>query len=153
MDSQLETAIRNQTTNQITWRNKMNTITKTLTITVSALLLTAGQTALADSLGEPTTGAIKEAFEGPAIRLVATPNSDTVITTVSYTRQDLESEVGVQRVYQLLQSASKGACGGENTRNGRNVIMKSSQVRCYQQSLSKAVSEIDNENLTRIHAG
>ena len=131
----------------------MNAITKTLTITATALLLTAGQSALADSLGEPITGAIKEAFEGPAIRLVFAPNSESVITTVSYTSQDLESDEGVQDVYQLLQRASKDACGGENTRNGRNVIMKSSHVRCYQQSLSKAVSEIDNENLTRIHAG
>jgi len=131
----------------------MNTITKTLAITVSVLLLTAGQTALADSLGEPMTGAIKEAFEGPSIRLVTTSNSDSVITTVSYTSQDLESEEGVQEVYELLQRASKGACGGENMRNGRNVILTSSQVRCYRKSLSKAVSEIDNEKLTRFHAG
>ena len=131
----------------------MNTIIKTLTITASAFLLTASQTALADSYGEPATSPATEAFGGPAIRLVVSPNSDSVITTVSYTNQDLESEKGVQEVYQLLQRASKDACGGNNTRNGRNVIMKSSHVRCYQQSLSKAVTEIDNENLTRIHSG
>ena len=131
----------------------MSIITKTLTITASVLLLTAGQTALADSLGEPIMDSTAEAFAGPAIRLVFAPNSETAITTVSYTSQNLESEEGVREVYELLQRASKDVCGGENSRLGRNVIMKSSQVRCYRQSLSNAVSEIDNENLTRFHAG
>ena len=131
----------------------MNMINKTLTIAASTLLLTAVQTTHADSLGEPFTDTTAEAFAGPAITLAVTPNSDSVMATVSYTEENLESEEGVREFYKLLQRASKNVCSGETLQHRRNVIMKSSQLRCYRQSLSNAVSEIDNESLTSFHSG
>ena len=131
----------------------MNFITKTLTITTSALLLTAGQTALADSLGEPIPDSTAEALGVPSNELLIKLSSDSIMTTVSYTDEDLESEEGVRNVYKSLQRASKNVCAGETLQHRRNAVMKSSQVRCYRQSLSNAVSEINNESLTRIHSG
>ena len=129
----------------------MNMINKTLTITAYTLALTVAQTALADSVGGPP---INPEAEIQAIDLTRAPNSlESTSTTVSYADQDLDSEEGVQAVYRFLQRASKEVCSGGTSRHDRSVIMKSSRLRCYRESLSNAVSQIDNENLTRFHAG
>jgi UrcA family protein len=132
----------------------MNMINKTLTISACALLLTAGQTTLA----EPSVGTAPdpspEFFSAPTIEQVATPGSfDPATATVSYSDLNLESEEGVREVYRLLQRASKEVCTSGTARQGRSVIMKSSRLQCYRESLSNAVENIDNENLTRFHAG
>ena len=132
--------LQNETAN--IWRNEMNMINKTLTITAYALLLTAAQTALA----EPSVGS--------AIEPAGTPISlESTSATVSYAVQKLESEEGVREVYRLLQRASKEVCASGTSRIGRSVMMKSSHRQCYRKSLSNAVNKIDNENLTRFHAG
>jgi UrcA family protein len=149
MESQLQADIRNHNT----WRNQMNIIIKTLTITASALMLTSGQIALADSIGEFAKGTKAEAFSSPVIRLVIAPNTESAKATVSYTNLNFESEEGVRDLYGLLQRASKEVCGSGTLQHNRVVTMKSSHLRCYREALSNAVNKIDNETLTRFHAG
>lgn len=131
----------------------MNSIIKTLTIAASTLVLTAGQTAHADSIGVLATSSVAGAFGGPVVTLTVTPNSESTMSTVSYTKQDFESEEGLKELYGLLRRASKNVCTGETSQQGRNANMKSSRLRCYRKSLSNAISEIDHQNLTRFHAG
>ncbi len=93
-------------------------------------------------------------LSGPAVVLASTsshlePNK----ATVSYADLNLENEEGVRELYQRLKRASKGVCGGASSRHAGSVIKKSSRQQCYRETLSNAVDNIDNEDLTRIHAG
>ena len=123
----------------------MNITKSTLAITACTLLLTAGQTALAESA---------QILEGSASGQAGAPAhfpSDSI--TVSYADLDLASEESVQVLYRRLQRASRQACGGGAMSHSRSIIMKSSRLRCYRQLLTDAIASIDNENLTRYHAG
>lgn len=131
----------------------MNLTTKTLTITACALLLTAGQTALADSAGDTFPDTATKTLGEPSIRIMDTLKSDRIMARVSYPAEKLETAEGVREIYKLLQHASKDACSGQTMQHRRTVIMKSSQLQCYRKSLTKAVSDVDNENLTRFHSG
>ena len=123
----------------------MNTIKNTLIITAWILLLTAGQAALGESVEIPGGSSTGQAG-GPGVF-----PTDGVI--VSYGHLDLGSEDNVRELYSLLQRATKQVCGGGATSHSRSSIMKSSRLRCYRKTLTQAVNNIDNEILTRIHAG
>jgi len=71
--------------------------------------------------------------------------------SVSYADLNLENEEGVRVLYRRLQYASKKVCGGGW--HGGSIIMKSSRVQCYRETLSNAVDKLDIEDLTHIHAG
>lgn len=131
----------------------MNMINKTLTISASAFLMTASQMTLADSVGETFPESTAEALGVPTITMIGTPSSEKLTATVSYLEENLDSEEGVREIYRLLQRASKDVCSGAILPHQRNVIMKHSQLRCYRQALSSAVSKIDNNDLTRVHKG
>ena len=91
---------------------------------------------------------------GPAVVLADTTSYFEVgKASVSYADLNLESEEGVRVLYRRLKRASKEACGGGSLRHSRSIIMKSSRLQCYRETLSNAVDNIDNEDLTRIHAG
>ncbi len=91
---------------------------------------------------------------GPAVVLASTSSHlETNKATVSYADLNLENEEGVRVLYRRLKRASKEACGGGSLRHSRSIIMKSSRLQCYRETLSNAVDNIDNEDLTRIHAG
>ncbi len=96
---------------------------------------------------------------GPAVVLAGTPSyyyEDTK-ASVSYADLNLENEEGVRVLYQRLQHASKEVCGFASLKIPQSLLAKSSRRRttrqCYRESLSNAVDKIDNEGLTRIHAG
>ncbi len=91
---------------------------------------------------------------GPAVVLAGTHSYiEDAKATVSYADLNLENEESVRVLYRRLKRASKEACGGGSLRHSRSVIMKSSRLQCYRETLSNAVDNIDNEDLTRIHAG
>ncbi len=93
-------------------------------------------------------------LSGPAVVLASTSSDlETNKVTVSYADLNLENEEGVRVLYQRLKRASKGACGGGSLRHGGSIIMKSSRLQCYRETLSNAVDKFANEDLTRIHAG
>ncbi len=93
-------------------------------------------------------------LSGPAVVLAGT-HSDTedAKTTVSYADLNLENEEGVRVLYRRLQRASREVCGGGSLRHGGSIILKSSRLQCYRETLSNSVDKIDIEDLTRIHAG
>ena len=91
---------------------------------------------------------------GPAVLLAGEPSYiEDAKATVSYADLNLENEEGVRVLYRRLKRASKEVCGGGSLRHSRSIIMKSSRVQCYRETLSNAVDKFDNEDLTRIHAG
>ena len=93
-------------------------------------------------------------LSGPATVLAGTISYfDDGKAAVSYADLNLENEESVRVLYRRLKRASKEACGGGSLRHSRSIIMKSSRLQCYRETLSNAVDKIDNENLTRIHAG
>ncbi len=73
--------------------------------------------------------------------------------SVSYADLNLESEEGVRVLYQRLQHASKEVCGVASLRIIGSLRFLSKAQQCYRETLSNAVDKIDNEDLTRIHAG
>ncbi len=91
---------------------------------------------------------------GRAVVLASTPsNFEDAEAIVSYADLNLENEEGVRVLYQRLQYASKEVCGGGSLRHGGSIIMKSTRLQCYRETLSDAVDNFDNEDLSRIHAG
>ncbi len=94
-------------------------------------------------------------LSGPAVVQAAGTISYIEVgkASVSYADLNLENEEGVRELYQRLQYASKEVCGGRSLRHGGSIIMKSTRLQCYRETLSNAVDRFDNEDLTRIHAG
>ena len=94
-------------------------------------------------------------LSGPAVVQPAGTISyfDDGKAAVSYADLDLANEESVRVLYRRLKRASKEACGGRSLRHSRSIIMKSSRLQCYRETLSNAVDKFDNEDLTRIHAG
>ena len=95
---------------------------------------------------------------GPAVVLASTSSHlETNKATVSYADLNLENEEGVRVLYQRLQYTSKEVCGITSPNIPEAILKRSSRRRaawqCYRESLSNGVDKIDNEDLTRIHAG
>jgi UrcA family protein len=70
-------------------------------------------------------------------------------TTVSFGDLDLSRTSDAQVLYSRLRAAAKSVCG---TADARNLRMRNFAFECYQQSLSNAVSDISNANVTALHA-
>ena len=93
-------------------------------------------------------------LSGPAVVLAGTPSYiEDAKATVSYADLNLANEESVRVLYRRLKRASKEACGGGSLRHSRSIIMKSSRLQCYRETLSNAVAKFDHDDLTRIHAG
>ncbi len=91
---------------------------------------------------------------GPAVVLAGTPSYiEDVKATVSYADLNLESEQGVRVLYRRLQRTSKEVCGVTSLQIAGSLNFLSKTKQCYRETLSNAVDKIDNEDLTRIHAG
>ncbi len=91
---------------------------------------------------------------GPAVVLASkSSHLETHKATVSYVDLNLENEEGVRVLYQRLQHASKEVCGVASLRIIGSLHFLSKAQQCYRETLSNAVDKIDNEDLTRIHAG
>ncbi len=92
---------------------------------------------------------------GPAVVLASTLSyieDDGV--AVSYTDLNLENDESVRVLYRRLKRASKKVCGISPRKiYGSSVYHMWESQRCYEATLSKAVDNFDNEDLTRVHAG
>ena len=79
--------------------------------------------------------------------------------SVSYADLNLENEESVRVLYRRLKRASKELCSATPPRIAGSVpdyyqSYNGQETRqCYREALSNAVDKIDNEDLTRIHAG
>ena len=97
-------------------------------------------------------------LSGPAVVLADTPsNIEDAKATVSYADLNLESEEDVRMLYQRLQYASKAVCEIASPKIADSYVMKlvrqQETRQCYREALSNVIDKIDNEDLTRIHAG
>ncbi len=91
---------------------------------------------------------------GPAVVLASTSSHlETNKATVSYADLNLKNEEGVRVLYRRLQRTSKEVCGVTSTRISGSHHFLSKAHQCYLETLSNVVDKIDNEDLTRIHAG
>ncbi len=91
---------------------------------------------------------------GPAVVLAGTPSYfEDAKVTVSYADLNLENEEGLQVLYRRLQRASKEVCGVTSLIIAGSLSHLRMPQQCYRQTLSNAVDEFENEDLTRIHAG
>ncbi len=85
--------------------------------------------------------------------LAGTPsNFEDAKATVSYAGLNLESDEGVRVLYRRLQRASRKVCGAPSGSAEAILAVHVIQL-CYRETLSNAVDKIDNEDLTRVHAG
>ena len=92
-------------------------------------------------------------LNGPAVVLAGTPSYiEDAKASVSYADLNLENEESVQVLYRRLQYASKEVCGVSWLKIAGSIGRRQFQ-QCYRETLSNAVDKIDNEDLTRIHAG
>ncbi len=79
--------------------------------------------------------------------------------SVSYADLNLESEESVRVLYRRLKRASKELCSATPPQVAGSLpnvysLDNTQQTRqCYREALSNAVGKVDNEDLTRIHAG
>ncbi len=98
-------------------------------------------------------------LSGPVVVLADTHSNfvDGPKATVSYADLNLESEEGVRVLYRRLQHASREVCSTASPKIAESVIMQWGRRlgtrRCNRLTLSNAVDQFDNEDLTRIHAG
>ncbi len=92
---------------------------------------------------------------GAAVVLAGPPSHhlETTKVTVSYADLNLENEEGVRVLYRRLQRTSKEVCGVTSLRISGSLHFLSKAQQCYRETLSNVVDKIDNEDLTRIHAG
>ncbi len=94
-------------------------------------------------------------LSGPAIVQAAgtISNFDDGKAAVSYADLNLENEEGVQTLYRRLQRTSKDVCGVTSLKIAGSVHWFTESLQCYRETLSNTVEKIDNDDLTRIHAG
>ena len=95
---------------------------------------------------------------GPAVVLANTPSLLDFVeddkVAVSYADLKLENEESVRVLYQRLKRASKEVCGIRPRKiYGSSVYHMWDSQRCYRATLSNAVDNFDNDDLTRLHAG
>ncbi len=97
---------------------------------------------------------------GPAVVLADTITYIEVgKASVSYADLHLESEESARVLYRRLKRASKELCSDAPPKIAGSLpkiyqLSSGLEIRqCYREALSNAVDKIDNDDLTRIHAG
>ncbi len=93
---------------------------------------------------------------GPAVVLASTHpfyENEGPKASVSYADLNLESEEGVRVLYRRLQHASREVCSPKSLKITLSPFVNYQASGCYRHTLSDAVDKVDNEDLTRIHAG
>ena len=86
---------------------------------------------------------------GPTVALACTANhfDGNAHTHVSYSDLNLESADGVQELYERLQHATRKTCSVTSPMSAGTIAWRS----CYRDSLSDAIDNFDNEDLSKVH--
>ena len=71
---------------------------------------------------------------------------------VSYADLNLNSDEGVAVLYRRLQSASRTSCNYGTHMKAAPVRVVQSAKACYAETLSEAISELNNSKLSRVHS-
>ena len=87
-----------------------------------------------------------------AVSAQASDPSDaaTAKAVVDYTDLNLSSQSDVRSLYARLQRASARVCG--DYKDLRSLSMKRAYSACYQESLSRAVDEVNHSGVTAMYA-
>ena len=94
------------------------------------------------------------ALSAPVI-VSAGPKNDLEGTAVkvSYSDLNLQDQKGAQTLYRRLQSAAKQACSVRSLQAEGSVERVAKSKSCYRETLTAAVAEVGNSNVSKIHAG
>src|SRR5271163_3698511 len=66
-----------------------------------------------------------------------------------YQRENLQSVEGARKVYMLIVQAANSACGASST--DTDVIMRGGPGQCVQETVARAVRQIDNQQLVQVY--
>ena len=96
-------------------------------------------------------------FGGPSLVLANTPSYLDFVeddkVAVSYADLNLEYEEGARVLYGRMKRASKKVCGIRPKKiYGSSVYHMWESQRCYRATLSNAVENLGNEDVSRLHA-
>lgn len=87
----------------------------------------------------------------PAIAIAAQDDELNLLSEdVAYVDLNMTQEADAYTLYRRLQRASERVCGVESLRNARTLRELAQMHDCYQQAMTAAVDELDNDELTRI---
>ena len=88
-----------------------------------------------------------------ASAVAASPSQLSVRSVqVSFADLNINSDAGAQALYKRLQNASEKACSISNSAATKPVGAVRDARLCYASALSNAVSRIDSDALSKIHA-
>jgi UrcA family protein len=71
--------------------------------------------------------------------------------SVSLADLNLSNDAGVEALYRRLQRAARQVCGPQNLRDSGSLQALKSNRQCANTSLDRAVAEIGEEALARLH--
>ena len=72
---------------------------------------------------------------------------------VSFADLNLQKAEGAEALYRRLQNAAKQACGVRSLKVEGSVSNIAATRSCYRAALTASVKKVDNENVSKIHAG
>jgi UrcA family protein len=76
-------------------------------------------------------------------------DSDGLSVVVKYSEQSLATDDGVYALYRRITAAAKQVCPDEGTRDWG---LKAQVERCRNESIARAIRQIDNSRLAALHA-
>lgn len=74
-----------------------------------------------------------------------------VSVKVSYADLNLEKQEGAKVLYRRLQQASKRACDYRGLKIAGSIKQLVETQRCYHETLTEAVADLENELVTELH--
>jgi UrcA family protein len=89
----------------------------------------------------------------PVLASVSEASLESVRIEVSYADLDLDNVAGIDQLYRRLKSAAAEACGPTSLYSAGSVKQLRSNKTCYRDLLDRAVTQADNEALSRRHSG
>lgn len=82
---------------------------------------------------------------------MARPNEATTSITVRFGDLDLAKPAGIEELYKRIRKAADKACGGYPS--GQVIWQKQNYRQCREMAVARAVQDVDNGQLTALHAG
>ena len=89
----------------------------------------------------------------PSLAVAASPGqADKIRIAVSWSDLDIESEAGAKILYARVERASERACGVATLTELGSIKRVSDAKECFDYLVEKAVKQIDNDELSKVHA-
>jgi UrcA family protein len=99
-----------------------------------------------------TTVILMAALALPLTAFGAAPSHfEDVSVKVSYADLNIDNEAGAKKLYLRLRNAAEEVCGFESDVKLGSRTASARAKACYREALDKAVTEMNHEQLSRIH--